>query len=125
MKTDNMASVMFRSAFPPRSHGPVTSKPCGVCTPQPMVPTPGSSPHQLVNRMKMKIVAKNQNVFFTRSAQDALKKLVKAFHQPFPEILRPAGNLFHIPRRQPANTMIPSATIHVTSMELVTGKAPI
>ena len=62
-----MAKVMFRSALPPRSSGVETSNPCGLGTPQPMVPTPGMSPNQLVNRMKMKTVAKNQNVFFTSS----------------------------------------------------------
>ena len=62
-----IAAVMFRSALPPRSSGLEISNPCQVGTPQPMVPTPGMSPNQFVNRMKMKTVAKNQNVLFTRS----------------------------------------------------------
>ena len=60
-----IANVMLRSALPARSSGRVTSNPCSPCTPQPIVPAPGISPNQFVARMKMKIVAKNQNVFFT------------------------------------------------------------
>ena len=74
MKIDDMAKVMFRSALPPRNSGRVTSKPCGVATPQPIVPTPGIKPNQLVKRMKMNMVAKNQKVFFTRSAPRMLSR---------------------------------------------------
>ena len=34
---------------------------------QPIVPTPGIRPNQFAKRMKMKMVAKNQNVFLTSS----------------------------------------------------------
>ena len=102
MKSDAMAKVMFKSALPPRSQGCVTSKPPAVCTPFPIVPTPGISPNQFVNRMKMKMVAKNQNVFFTRvGTEDAFEEIIKAFHHPFPEILRALGDLFHFARGQP------------------------
>ena len=67
VKIAAIAKVMFKSALPPRSNGRVISKPCSLRMPQPIVPTPGIKPNQFVNRMKMKIVAKNQNVFFTRS----------------------------------------------------------
>ena len=67
VKIAAIAKVMFKSALPPRSNGRVISKPCSLRMPQPIVPTPGINPNQFVNRMKMKIVAKNQNVFFTRS----------------------------------------------------------
>src|SRR5258708_14852990 len=67
MKIADIADVMFKSAFPPRKSGWGTSKPCGVCSPQPIVPIPGISPNQFVKRMKIKIVAKNQNDFFTNS----------------------------------------------------------
>src|SRR5690349_7820953 len=68
IKMTDMAEVIFRSALPPRSKGRVTSNPWAVSTPQPMVPTPGMSPNQLVNKMKMKMVAKNQKVLLTKSA---------------------------------------------------------
>ena len=67
-KIIDMAAVMFRSALPPRSSGVEISNPCCPETPQPIVPIPGSNPNQLVNRMKMNTVAKNQNVLLTRSA---------------------------------------------------------
>ena len=55
-------------------------------------PHPGMSPHQLVNRMKMNTVAKNQNVFFTRlGPDDAFQELVEALHQPFQEFCAPPG----------------------------------
>ena len=74
IKIAAMANVMFRSAFPPRSNGCSTTNPCGPRWPQPMVPTPGINPNQLVNRMKMKIVRKNQKVFFTNSAPRMLSR---------------------------------------------------
>ena len=67
MKIMAMAKVMFKSALPPRSQGRVTSKPLAVSFPQPMVPTPGTKPNQLVKQIKMKMVAKNQKDFLTSS----------------------------------------------------------
>ena len=62
-----IAKVMLKSAFAPRNSGPLTfsmlSGPVGC--PKPTVPTPGIRPNQFENRIRMKIVAKNQNVFFT------------------------------------------------------------
>ena len=63
-----IARVMFRSALPPRKNGSVSSKcPLLSRTPHPIVPKPGIRPAQLQNMMKMKMVAKNQKVFLTRS----------------------------------------------------------
>ena len=42
------------------------TKPCAVWCPHPIVPTPGMRPIQFAARMKMKMVAKNQNVRSTR-----------------------------------------------------------
>ena len=65
-KTSAMASVRFRSALAPRKQRLVDVKPSAVWCPQPIVPTPGNQTDQLATRMKMKIVAKNQNVRLTR-----------------------------------------------------------
>ena len=65
-----------------------------------MVPTPGTRPTQLAARMKMKTVPKNQNVRSHQvRADDALEQPVETFDQPLQQVLRPAGNLRHPPRR--------------------------
>ena len=75
-KMVDIPRVMFKSAFAPRRSGRVISNnpPWGACRPHPMVPTPGMSPNQFVQRMKIKTVAKNQNVFFTKSWPMTLSK---------------------------------------------------
>ena len=51
--------------------------------------------------MKMKIVAKNQNVRSTRcAADDAFQKAVEALDQPFQEVLRAVRDLLHVARRE-------------------------
>ena len=50
--------------------------------------------------MKMKIVAKNQNVLFDQvTADDAFEQAVEALEQPFQQVLRAARHLAHFPRR--------------------------
>ena len=45
----------------------------------------------------MKMVAKNQKVFFTSSfPMIPSKKLVQTLHQPFQEVLRPRGHQLHL-----------------------------
>ena len=70
----------------------------GVSCPHPIVPTPGIRPSQFADKIKMKIVARNQR-FDQLRANDALQKAVQTFNQPFQEILSPAGNTLHVPRR--------------------------
>ena len=88
---------MLTSALAPRNKGWSILKPCEVWYPQPIEPTPGMSPTQLAERMKMKILAKNQNV---RSRQmrtdDAVHELVESFDQPFHKILCTCRNLLHV-----------------------------
>ena len=99
-KMSAMANVRFRSAFAPRKSGWSTSKPLGVWCPQPIVPTPGMRPSQFADKMKMKIVARNQNVRLTNCGpMISLQKVVQTFDQPFQEVLSPAGNTLHVPRR--------------------------
>ena len=48
----------------------------------------------------MKMVAKNQKVRSTRcAADDALQQVIKAFHQPFQEVLRATRHFGHAARR--------------------------
>src|ERR1019366_4914000 len=118
-KIIDIAKVMFRSALPPRNSGLVTWNPCGVCTPQPMLPTPGSSPNQLVNRIKMNTVPKNQNVFFTRpppmmpsrNSYNASTSHSQKFCAP-----EGTGCILRVATR--VKTIRPNATTHVTTIEL-------
>ena len=97
----------------------------GFGLPQPIVPTPGINPNQFVNRMKMKIVAKNQNVFFTRSwPMMPSRNHSSDFDQPLPEILRAVRHRLHLRIANRAKMIRPIATIHVTNIEFVTGKVP-
>ena len=75
-KIIDMARVMFKSALAPRKSGRVmcSNPPLSFGMPQPIEPTPGISPNQLVKRMKMKMVQKNQNVFLTKSAPTMLSR---------------------------------------------------
>ena len=47
------AKVVFKSAVPPRRYGTNASSPSSTTT-WPIVPTPGKSPNQLFNKIKMK-----------------------------------------------------------------------
>ena len=59
--------------------------------PQPIVPTPGIRPNQFADRMKMKIVAKNQKVSLDQvRTDDAFEEIVEPFDQPLQEVLRAA-----------------------------------
>ena len=61
----------------------------------------GKSPNQFTNRIKMKMVAKNQKVFFTKSVADhALEKIVETLHHPFPKILQARRDRLDLPRRE-------------------------
>src|SRR5690349_15423266 len=122
MKTSDMAEVMLRSALPPRKTGRVTSKPLGVETPQPTVPTPGIKPNQLVNKIKMKIVAKNQKVFRTRSAPIiSPRKPCNPSTSHSQKFWAPSGTSFMCRVAVWAKMIRPSATIQVTTIELVMG----
>ena len=55
-------------------------------------------------------------------ADDAFEQAVEALDQPLEKVLRPAGNLRHVPRRELAKRIRPRATIQVTTIELVIGE---
>ena len=69
--------------------------------PQPIVPTPGISPNQLANRMKMKMRGEEpKRLLHQFGPDDAFKKVVQAFDHPFPEILRPLRDELHLAGRR-------------------------
>ena len=93
--------------------------------PQPIVPTPGIRPAQFVKRMKMKIVAKNQKVFFTSSWPMMLsRKLCRLSTSHSQKFCAPSGTSLIFAVAYCAKKMMPSATIQVTIMELVTANGP-
>ncbi len=111
---------MFMSALPPRNSGRVTTKPCSPCTPQPIVPTPGIRLNQFVKRMRMKIVAKNQNVLLTRSEpMIPSRKSWRLSTNHSQKFCAPVGTsrILLVARR--ANKISPKATTQVITIELV------
>src|SRR5262249_684528 len=98
-------------------------KPCAPWCPQPMVPTPGIRPIQFAARMKMKMLAKNQNV---RPAKWVPMIPTMNLYKPSTSHSRkfcaPLGinSIFLVATC--ANTIKPAATIQLTIIELVIGK---
>ncbi len=123
--TSAMARVIFRSALAPRKNGWSMWKPLGVGCPQPMTPSPGMSPTQLENRMKMKTVAKNQKVFRTNAGPMMLSRnscRLSTIHSQ--KFCAPSGTSFIRRVANCAKIMRPTATTHVTTMELVIVNGP-
>src|ERR1039458_3250733 len=85
-----------------------------------MLPTPGSSPNQLVKRIKMNTVPKNQNVFFTRPApMMPSRNSYRASTSHSQKFCAPVGTGCILRVATRVKTIRPNATTHVTTIELV------
>ena len=117
---------MFRSALAPRNKGSSILKPCGAW----LAPADGADARDeaqpsCVNRMKMKIVAKNQNVRFTRCRpMMPSRKSYRLSTSHSQKFCAPAGTRCILRVATWANTIRPTATIQVTTIELVIGSRP-
>src|SRR5437773_5250909 len=113
---------MFTSALAPRSNGSSIVKPTAVGCPQPIEPTPGIKPTQFAARMKMKIVAKNQNVRRIRCGpMMPSRKRYRPSMSDSTQSCRPSGTGLMLRVALWLTAMRSSATIQVTTIELVTG----
>src|SRR6185503_15938127 len=91
--------------------------------PHPIVPTPGISPNQFADRMKMKIVAKNQNVRLTRCGpMTPSRKSYSPATSHSRRFWAPLGTRFMSRVAIRAKMIKATATIQVTTMELEIGK---
>ena len=123
-KTSAIASVRLTSALAPRKNGSLEHEASAVWCPQPIEPTPGISPTQFAARMKMKIVREEpERPLDQMRADDAFEKAVEAFDEPLEKVLRAVGHLLHAAASRAARRRSsPTATIQVTTIELVIGK---
>src|SRR5262249_52836628 len=88
-----------------------------------MVPTPGIKPTQFAVRIKMKTLAKNQNVRFIKCGPMMLsRKLYSPPTSHSQKFCAPSGTAFMCLVANWAKAMRPMATIQLTIIELVMGK---
>jgi hypothetical protein len=91
-----IASVRFRSAFAPHYETMIR------------LMSPANRAHSRYEADPIRRQDKNENgreeperPLHQVRANDGFQKAVQALHEPFQQILRPAGHAFHIPRRAP------------------------